>query len=402
MKNRTHFHLTDEETLALAAFRYELLSDTLQEVEQCEACMHAISNVHMLNVQLRDISSKSHAVPTSDRLAAMTAVAFDAIEAEQSETEEVTHKSSSFIPWLTAVAATVLFVVGVYHYSTPTSTVKQSRIAQLGTDILTLTKDAHLFAQDCIINDGVTTLTVLKNATLHKKGEQKYAMSDGKVHVKVTKGNNTLIHINDEFLVRVLGTEFTIEAYNHALDVTVTEGMVEVVHLGTGEVRTLTKDQNCHYDFKQIKKLLLIKQPPLIKQIPRRNHKLIAPRLDKKLSTGTYLEQGRMALEKGDSKKALTLFTSALHQKGSADKALFEIIRIYEGKKDYKAVLRYLTKYRAILKQYKTYREEFFVKGCNAQVGMKSGNLSFCNQYLQLFPEGYKCKEIKILLGDKK
>jgi len=231
--------------------------------------------------------------------------------------------------------------------------------------------------------------------------KQHFIMKNGKVRIKVVKGNNTLLHINDEFLVRVLGTEFIVSAYNHHLDVSVIEGMVEVVHLGTGEIKTLTKDQQCHYDFETPHKLL-VKQQPLVKPILPVRQKLIAPPVIKPIPTGTLLEQGRIALEKGDSQKALKLFNSALHQKEGADKALFEIIRIHEGKKEYKTILTYLHKYQRILNEYKTYREEFFIKGCNAQSGIKSGSLSFCTQYLHLFPEGYKRNEIKKVLGDRK
>jgi tetratricopeptide (TPR) repeat protein len=304
---------------------------------------------------------------------------------------------------LASVAATLLIAVGIYHFVTPaTQNNNHIKTAQNNNEnTLTLTQEEHLFAHDAVLQEGVVTLTMLEDCVLSKKENKNFIMKNGKVRIKVLKGNNTLIHINDEFLVRVLGTEFIVSAHNHHLDVSVVEGMVEVVHLGTNEVKTLTKNQQCHYDFETPQKLL-VKQETLIKPILPVRQKLIAPPIIKPAPTGTLLERGRIALEKGDSQKALKLFNSALHQKEGADKALFEIIRIYEGKKEYKTILTYLNKHQKILNKYKTYREEFFIKGCNAQSGLKSGSLSFCTQYLKLFPEGYKRNEIEKVLGDRK
>ncbi|MCK5809133.1 FecR domain-containing protein [bacterium] len=403
MNNRTHSHLTEEELFALTEFRFELLSDAMQEVSQCESCMKQIAHLHIFDMHLRNVSTKAHGIPSPKRLEEMTDKAFSSITTvSETASETDSQPKRSFIPVLTSIAATLLVAIGLYHYMTPAHSVEQKQIQTAGNkadNILRLTQEDHLFAQDSVITEGVTTLTLLENSTIKKESDQHFIIKEGKVRFKVVSGNNTLIHINSEFLVRVLGTEFIVSAHNHHLDVSVIEGLVEVVHLGTGEIKTVAKDEKCHYKFitpikPELKRAVIIK--------PRIRQKLIAPPLLKPVQMGTYLEQGRIALEKGETEKALRLFNSALHQKTGADKALFEIIRIYEGKKEYRTILSYLTKHKRILEEYKTYREEFLIKGCNAQSGIKSKNLSFCTHYLKLFPEGYKRPEIEKLLGVKK
>ncbi len=392
---KTHTHLTDEELFALAEFRYELLESERDEFRNCSECMRRLADTHVLVSGMRESLSKGVPLPDEQRLSNMISNSF-------AELSSVSAFLGKTVKILSAVAAVlILVVVGGYAVNTLTTDHSSRQSLDTVTSVAEpVPEKLRLFHSGVLLHDGRTNFTTLRACRLKKIDRNRYQLAEGSVQVAVKKGGDVEIQVKDKFLVRVLGTVFTVDVHEHAVDVTVSEGLVEVVDLHGGGVEQVSAGHACHMEYHSEHHLNPAVSAAVAKVLPRVRaaHSVKIPSRQQKVSS---LDAGRAALQEGRVKEALLDFEKELKSGSDRDKALFEIIRIYEHKKGYVKVLDYLHRYSSIAESQTTYREEFFIKGCNAQIGAQDTSLSYCKRYLSLFPNGYKRTEIERLVRKK-
>ena len=67
-------------------------------------------------------------------------------------------------------------------------------------------------------------------------------------------------------------------------------------------------------------------------------------------------------------------------EKGSEpDKALYELVSIYESKQEHTQILNIIKKYDSVMRGSRVYKEEIMIKGCISQKKSGSRDLPLCH-----------------------
>ena len=236
-------------------------------------------------------------------------------------------------------------------------------------------------------------ISVVSDTYFEKIENEDVSMKSGKAKFDVVQGNDFRIDVDDKFLVRVLGTSFTLDYSEGRLSAEVFSGLVEIVEKSNGAVTQLSQNMNKTFEAKT-----LPKEPE-----GGLNHNKNAfnkkggfmPDQEK-----SFLFRGRAALAGGKTEAAEKLFMMEIEKGKEADKALFELVSIRESKKDYAGMSELVGKYDRIMRGSRVYKEELMIKGCVSQ--KKSGNreLPLCRDYLKEFPRSFRSREIREMINE--
>jgi len=464
-------HLTDQEIIALNDGSFNLLIKTKQHIKTCNFCQKGISIQQNSSNFLSDLCNVTPISLSEKKLTSIADTSFSYIN---SDIKQKQSPSFSFFKFSLQGAALLLIVsfsvimlsdyfkvkqdipqvAKVQKQQVPIK-IRNSKSTQVVTvKKLTETLSAQFksFKKDRLIKIERSEIRVVGTSMLKKIDENNIAIKDGKIDVHVKKGSDFIVQVGKYYLVRVLGTKFTIHAEQDDVTVNVTEGLVELIDKRTNASFTLAKDMS---------KSILAIDKNLKEETPSSHHvklphqgrksknslirsgamkgvkkKLLREKLKKivqavdvkkevkleinndqyddqevivvenvgdfgmeKPVAPTELHLGRKALLKNDFKNALAHFRKELKSGSSKDKALFEIIRIMEKKKKFKTVLSKLRENTSIILSKSLYKEEFLIKGCKAEVKLHDSDKIFCNEYIDTFPDGYKNEEIRKVVG---
>ncbi len=246
------------------------------------------------------------------------------------------------------------------------------------------------FGNGSVVEHGRARITVHRDATLSADGPDRITLARGTIELSVEKGDDFRIAVAERYLVRVLGTRFTLESDGPKLRVTVTEGLVEVIDNGANRSMALSGGM-AHLFGAEVRPttgVAAIEKAAAQPSTP-------APAAEAEPS---FLQHGRAALKNGDDEEAMRWFRKELSEGTEKDKALFEIVRIYEKGERFADILATMKEHRAIVDGDSAYREELLIKACKAEVKEHVGTLPACRKYLLLFPDGYKKDEIRDIL----
>ncbi len=375
-------HLSIAELTALTERGAELTAEMAEHLDRCAACADLLER-HLATEPLLTRPAADDAA--IDLIAARS---FGHLEEE---------KPGFFAALFTlprialGAAAALLLVVAAYFGFATSTTTDESKFA--GNDPAPRTApllDAtpRAFADGVAISHGRAALTVKGRATLSADGAEELRLAKGSVEVAIEKGNDFRIHTADRYLVRVLGTRFTLHTDGVKLTVTVTEGLVEVIDGRSNDSVALSGGMSRTFA-DEVKTVVLPKERRTVKAMAQ------APVVEEPAS---FLLLGRGALKANDAATAMGWFEKELADGPEKDKALFEIVRLHERDGRFGDILAALKTHGDIVDGGSVFREELLIKGCKAEVKQSVGTLPSCRKYLQVFPDGYKKDEIRDLL----
>ena len=402
-------HITIEEAIALADGRYVLLPETEKHVAGCKECASMISCC----CGAKEIFAESKefvAAVDEAKVAEIAAKSFAMLPFEEdSEPEKEKRFSFSglFASWLKpalalSLAVAVVIAVALFNKERPIeNTDKTVEVATTGAvETVVETKEDYEPGErenGSQIQLAKATISVISKTYLDKISDTDVTMKKGKAKFDVVTGNDFRIDVDGKFLVRVLGTSFTLDYSDGKLTAEVFSGLVEIIEKSNGAATQLSKDMNRTFEYTNPRKDRLnaiTTTGKKTKNNPKKHDFALTP--DK-----SFLFQGREALAAGKTGAAQQLFAMEIEKGREPDKGLFELVSIYESKKDYAEIANLVRKYNNVMRESRVYKEELMIKGCIAQ--KKSGNsaVPLCHDYLREFPRSFRSREIKGLIDEK-
>ena len=97
-------------------------------------------------------------------------------------------------------------------------------------------------------------ISVVSDTYFEKIENEDVSMKSGKAKFDVVQGNDFRIDVDDKFLVRVLGTSFTLDYSDGRLSAEVFSGLVEIVEKSNGAVTQLSQNMNKTFEAKTLPK----------------------------------------------------------------------------------------------------------------------------------------------------
>ena len=402
-------HITIEEAIALADGRYVLLPETEKHVKNCPECAAMIKSFS----DCKEIFAEAkESVPSVDeaKVAEIAARSFAMLPFEE-ETEPEKEKrfsfSGLFASWFKpavalSLAVAIVIAVVLFNSKKPAENTEGSvEVATTGAiETAVETKEDYESGEretGSEIQLAKATISVISKTYLDKITDTDVSMKHGKAKFDVVTGNDFRIDVDGKFLVRVLGTSFTLDYSDGKLTAEVFSGLVEIIEKSTGAATQLSKDMNRTFEYTDHHKDRLHAITTTGKKT-RNNPK----KHDFALTPGkSFLFQGREALAAGKTGAAQQLFTMEIEKGREADKALFELVSIHESKKDWAEIANLVKKYGNVMRESRVYKEELMIKGCIAQ--KRSGNkaVPLCHDYLRDFPRSFRSREIKGIIDEK-
>ncbi len=388
-------HLRDEEIIAFKEGSCSLLKEHKKHLAKCKICRENLKNY---GAMIETLKKMSHNYKKTDLIADRS---FDFIGEELSFSEKfrqlLAPKKIAFFALSAFLLITTLsFLTHPLFIDKSDSGNAVSEVqkpAENNDNSLSIPELKEMPVQMTVAKSGETfrveraRIETLKHSTIQRIDNSNIALADGKIECEVEKGGNFFVHVNKDVLVRVLGTKFIVDATKSGVTVLVKEGMVEVINQKTGLSEVLKKDMETTMSFMESTKSK--------KSVDSIKEKVEIIKSEK--DPISYYENGISALKEKNIDAAMENFNKELLEGTLKDKALFEIIKIFEEERDFNAVIKYLKNNKQIMLGETIYKEEFFIKGCFAEI--RTGKkLNICSSYLKNFPDGYKRDEIKSLM----
>lgn len=411
-------HLTPEEIIAYSEKSYQLLSEAREHLTNCPECRESLGLYAMSKTALLSSGNIKHFVSPA-HIEYVADMSFSYLGKPASEEKPY----GGFFAFLfqpkiafgTAFAACVLALMSLFYSinnsqpADPENTMAANDKNEIlgasnKTEIETKTlteKEAYIEAGTKISLKRADIIT-LRRSLIKKIDESNISIVSGHIGVSVEKGDDFFIHVNSSHLVRVLGTRFTVEAGDSECTVAVTEGLVEVINKNTKDSVALGRDMKKLFNYNNtLETPQNKKQEKLLGKIRKTIESTENTGIANIPEGGSYLKMGRESIKASDFDKAMSYFNMEMEKGTEKDKALFEIVRLFEKNGKYNEVLDKINKHTDIIDSGTAYQEEFYVKACKAESKFKTDAMPYCKKYLKLFPGGYKKEEIRKLLGEK-
>lgn len=402
-------HITIEEAIALADGRYVLLPETEKHIAGCGECSSMIDCC----CGAKEIFAEAKEfVPEADsaKIAEIAAKSFANLPQDESD-EALTLQTMTFAKSIAlackpffAFSLGIALFIGIMLFQKADyveNTEENVEVAATaGAETAVETKEDYASGErksGTQIQLAKAKINVISNTYLESISDTDVSMKHGKAKFDVVTGNDFRIDVDGKFLVRVLGTSFTLDYSDGKLTAEVFSGLVEIIEKSNGAVTQLSKEMNKTFEYKDRQKEQKIAITP-----PGKKTKSSPKKQDFALTPGkSFLVQGREALTAGKTGAAQKLFMMEIEKGKEPDKALYELVSIYESKQNYTKIMELVQKYSSVMRESRVYKEEIMIKGCISQ--KKSGNKSvpLCHDYLREFPRSFRSREIRGMIDEK-
>ena len=401
-------HITVEEAIALADGRYVLLPEMEEHVKNCPECAAMIKSFSDCKEIFAEAKEFIPAVNEA-KVAEIAAKSFANLPQDESD-EALTLQTMTFAksialackPFFAFSLGLALFI-GIMLFQKADyveNTEGSVEVATTGAvETVPETKEDYEPGEretGAEIQLAKAKINVISKAYLNKISDTDVSMKRGKAKFDVVTGNDFRIDVDGKFLVRVLGTSFTLDYSDGKLTAEVFSGLVEIIEKSNGAATQLSKDMNRTFEYTDHHKDRLnaiITTGKKTRNNPKKQDFALTP-------GKSFLFQGREALAAGKTGAAQQLFTMEIEKGREADKALFELVSIHESKKDWAEIANLVKKYNNVMRESRVYKEELMIKGCISQ--KKSGNkaVPLCHDYLKEFPRSFRSREIREMIGE--
>lgn len=402
-------HITIEEAIALADGRYVLLPVAEEHVRNCPECAEMIKSFSDCKEIFAEAREFIPAVEEA-KVAEIAAKSFANLpfeEENEPEKEKGFSLSALFASWFKpalafSLALAVIVAVTLFNREKPAeNTENEVEIATAaGAEAVSETKEDYVSGEresGAKVKLAKATISVISKTYLENITDTDVSMKKGKAKFDVVTGNDFRIDVDGKFLVRVLGTSFTLDYSDGKLTAEVFSGLVEIIEKSSGAATQLSKDMNKTFEYPTKAKEQQIAITTLGKKTKNNPKKH-----DFALTPGkSFLFQGREALSAGKTGAAQQLFTMEIEKGREPDKALFELISIHESKKDYSEIANLVKKYDRVMRESRVYKEEIMIKGCLSQKKSGNSDLPLCHDYLREYPRSFRSREIKGIIDEK-
>lgn len=401
-------HITVEEAIALADGRYVLLPVTEEHIKNCPECAAMIKSFSDCKEIFAEAREFIPAVEEA-KVAEIAAKSFANLPQDESD-EALTLQTKTFARSI-AFASKPLFAfslgvalfLGIMLFQKAgdvENTENEVEVATAaGAETAAETKEDYAPGEresGAEVKLAKATISVISKTYLDKVSDTDVTMKSGKAKFDVVTGNDFRIDVDGKFLVRVLGTSFTLDYSDGRLTAEVFSGLVEIIEKSNGSATQLSKDMNRTFEYTSNKDRLnaITTTGKKTKNNPKKHDFALTP-------GKSFLFQGREALAAGKTGAAQQLFTMEIEKGKEPDKALFELVSIHESKKDWGEIANLVKKYGGVMRESRVYKEELMIKGCISQ--KRSGNkaLPLCHDYLREFPRSFRSREIKGIIDEK-
>lgn len=402
-------HITIEEAIALADGRYVLLPETEKHVAECKECA---SMIDCFCGAKEIFTEAKEFVPEADsaKVAEIAAKSFAVLPFEEEaepEKEKGFSFSAFFASWLKpalalSLAVAVVIAVALFNKEKPAeNTEKTVEVATSGAvETVPETKEDYASGEretGTEIQLAKAKINVISKTYLENITDTDVSMKRGKAKFDVVTGNDFRIDVDGKFLVRVLGTSFTLDYSDGKLTAEVFSGLVEIVEKANGAATQLSKDMNKTFEYKDRQKEQQIAITTPEKKTGNN------PKKQKFVPTPgkSFLFQGREALSAGQPGAAQKLFMMEIEKGSEPDKALYELVSIYENRQNHAKIMELVQKYNSVMRESRVYKEELMIKGCLSQKKSGSKDVPLCHDYLREFPRSFRSREIKRIIDEK-
>ena len=402
-------HITVEEAIALADGRYVLLPVTEEHVKNCPECaamIKSFSDCKEIFAEAKDF------IPAVDeaKVAEIAAKSFANLpfeeenESEKAGTFSFAAVLKSFFKPALALSLAAAVVIAVLFFESEESVEDAGSKADVAIteedEAAPETREDYASGEresGAEVKLAKATISVISKTYLDKVSDTDVTMKSGKAKFDVVTGNDFRIDVDGKFLVRVLGTSFTLDYSDGKLTAEVFSGLVEIIEKSNGAATQLSKDMNKTFEYPTQPK-----EQQIAITTPGKKTKNNPKKQDFALTPGkSFLFQGREALSAGKTGAAQQLFTMEIEKGKEPDKALFELISIHESKKDYSEIVNLVKKYDRVMRESRVYKEEIMIKGCLSQKKSGSRSVPLCHDYLREFPRSFRSREIKGIIDEK-
>ena len=402
-------HITVEEAIALADGRYVLLPVMEEHVKNCPECaamIKSFSDCKEIFAEAKDF------VPAVEEAKVAEIAAKSFANLPQSESDEALTLQTMTFAKSIAFACKPLFAfslgialfVGIMLFQKVDYVDSNEKTIEVavaaGAEAVPETREDYASGEresGTEVKLAKATISVISKTYLDKVSDTDVAMKSGKAKFDVVTGNDFRIDVDGKFLVRVLGTSFTLDYSDGKLTAEVFSGLVEIIEKSNGAATQLSKDMNKTFEYPTQPK-----EQQIAITTPGKKTKNNPKKQDFALTPGkSFLFQGREALAAGKTGAAQQLFTMEIEKGKEPDKALFELISIHESKKDYSEIANLVKKYDRVMRESRVYKEEIMIKGCLSQKKSGSKAVPLCHDYLREFPRSFRSREIKGIIDEK-
>ena len=398
-------HITVEEAIALADGRYVLLPVTEEHVKNCLECTAMIKSFSDCKEIFAEAKEFIPAVNEA-KVAEIAAKSFANLPFEEEVASETFSFAAVLKSWFKpalALSLAAVIVIAVVLFNGEKSVENTEETVEVavaaGAEAVAETREDYASGEresGAEVKLAKATISVISKTYLDKVSDTDVTMKRGKAKFDVVTGNDFRVDVDGKFLVRVLGTSFTLDYSGGKLTAEVFSGLVEIIEKSNGTATQLSKDMNKTFEYADHHKDRLNAITTTGKKTKNNPKKQ-----DFALTPGkSFLFQGREALAAGKTGAAQQLFTMEIEKGREPDKALFELVSIHESKKDWTEIANLVKKYGNVMRESRVYKEELMIKGCISQ--KKSGNkaVPLCHDYLKEFPRSFRSREIREMIGE--
>ena len=386
-------HLTFERAVEAATGENPLNSLEKEHVDNCSLCQGRIKAAQCTDKALLD---PKKIVPLIDSNKIMDI-------ADKIFEQETSQKNSISVFKLIAVAASLILIVAAVAFFAGKSSSKMEKpvkktaeikkekkkepvpekVDKFPIGVMKITKGSVFKGERC-------ELKALSNSKITVESESYFVVEKGQVKFSVTKGDDFMVKLNGNALVRVLGTVFTVEVRGKRSSVNVSEGLVELIDLDRGTSKQLVKGQSGVVN-PTVRKI--VKKTPLKKSTPVKKievakvaqaEKPVEKKVEKKKIVGKFKFSNDPEMIKAEIED----LEFSLKFSDNPVKELHQLFILYSKARRFGSTLNYWRSKGSIIRSENNPNlKEMHYHACKAAIELNVYN-KICAEYKKTYSEG--------------
>lgn len=247
-------HLSFEKIIEVSENTEKFTQEEMLHIESCTICKRRLEAALMMGPALKKTFEIDHLID----LSSAEKLADNAFNMVMSEKNSHKRSKTVFFSVASGIAAAVIAILAfsvikkdnAVPDNRPDELSEKAIVAEViepeNTDV---SIDDELQGAEIDIATGVmikrkrSDIKAIKDSRIVCDNENYYTVKKGVVEFKVESGSDFIVNLNNIALVRVLGTVFTVSVQKNKCSVAVTEGLVEIIDLERGAIKSVAKGE---------------------------------------------------------------------------------------------------------------------------------------------------------------